>query len=71
MGSHLGNWTHWRGRVHERWGRLTDDQLDAIAGRREQLAARIQEVYGLTPDEAERQLTQLGTQSRDRGFRDG
>jgi uncharacterized protein YjbJ (UPF0337 family) len=51
-----GNWTHWRGRVRERWGKLTDDQLDVIAGRREQLAGRIQELYGLQRDEAERQL---------------
>jgi uncharacterized protein YjbJ (UPF0337 family) len=51
-----GNWAHWKERIRERWGRLTGDQLDVIAGRREQLAGRIQEVYGLNPDEAERQL---------------
>jgi uncharacterized protein YjbJ (UPF0337 family) len=51
-----GNWTEWKGRVHERWGKLTDDHLDVIAGRREQLAGRIQEVYGLSKEEAERQL---------------
>jgi len=51
-----GNWTHWRGAVRERWGKLTDDHLDVIAGKREQLAGRIQELYGLKKDEAERQL---------------
>jgi uncharacterized protein YjbJ (UPF0337 family) len=51
-----GNWPHWRGRLRERWGRLTEDQLDSIAGRREQLTARIQELYGVGQDEAERQL---------------
>ncbi len=51
-----GNWTHWRGRVRERWGKLTDDHLDVIGGRREQLTGRIQELYGLQQDEAERQL---------------
>ena len=51
-----GNWTQWKGRVRERWGKFTDDQLDVIAGRREQLAGRIQEAYGLARDEAERQL---------------
>ena len=51
-----GNWTHWRGHVRERWGKLTDDHLDVIAGKREQLAGRIQELYGLQKDEAERQL---------------
>jgi uncharacterized protein YjbJ (UPF0337 family) len=42
--------------VQERWGKLTQDQLDVIAGRREQLSGRIQEAYGLSQDEAERQL---------------
>lgn len=51
-----GNWTHWRGAVRERWGKLTDDHLDVIGGRREQLAGRIQELYGLEKEEAERQL---------------
>jgi uncharacterized protein YjbJ (UPF0337 family) len=51
-----GNWTHWRGRVRERWGRLTDDELSRVGGRRDQLAGRIQQTYGLTREEAERQL---------------
>jgi len=51
-----GNWAHWRSRVQERWGRLTNNELDAIAGRREQLVGRIQKIYGLPPAEAERQL---------------
>ena len=58
-----GNWAHWKGLVRERWGRLTDDQFAVIGGRREQLAGRIQEAYGLSKDEADRQLTQLGAQS--------
>ena len=52
-----GNWAQWQGRVRERWGKLTDDQLDVVSGRREQLSGRIQEVYGVTKEEAERQLT--------------
>ena len=51
-----GNWTQWKGRIHERWGKLTQDQIDVIAGRREQLSGRIQEVYGLSKDETERQM---------------
>jgi len=51
-----GNWTQWKGRVRERWGKLTDDQLNVVAGRRDQLSGRIQEAYGLDKDEAERQL---------------
>jgi uncharacterized protein YjbJ (UPF0337 family) len=51
-----GNWTQWKGRVRERWGKLTDDQLNVMDGRREQLSGQIQEAYGFTKDEAERQL---------------
>ncbi|MEJ0084209.1 MAG: CsbD family protein [Pseudomonadota bacterium] len=51
-----GNWTQWKGRIQERWGKLTEDHLDVVAGRRDQLSGRIQEVYGLTKDETERQL---------------
>ena len=51
-----GNWTQWKGRIQERWGKLTQEQLDVIAGRREQLSGHIQEAYGLTQDEADRQL---------------
>jgi uncharacterized protein YjbJ (UPF0337 family) len=50
------NWSHWRDRVRERWSRLTELELTAVAGRREVLAARIQEVYGLSREETERQL---------------
>jgi uncharacterized protein YjbJ (UPF0337 family) len=51
-----GNWAHWKSRVRERWGRLGDDELTTVAGRREHLAARIQQAYGLTTEEADRQL---------------
>ena len=50
------NWSHWRDRVRERWSRLSELELTAIAGRRDQLAARIQDTYGLSPEETERQL---------------
>jgi uncharacterized protein YjbJ (UPF0337 family) len=42
--------------VRERWGELTDDELDQIAGKRDQLVGKIQEKYGYTRDEAERQV---------------
>jgi len=51
-----GNWGHWRGRIRERWGRLTNDELDRVAGRREQLVGRIQSAYGISQEEADRQL---------------
>jgi uncharacterized protein YjbJ (UPF0337 family) len=51
-----GNWKQFKGHVKEKWGKLTDDNLDAIAGKREQLAGRIQETYGITKDQTEVQL---------------
>jgi len=51
-----GNWKQFKGKVKEQWGKLTDDELDQIAGRRDQLAGKIQECYGIGKDEAEQQL---------------
>jgi uncharacterized protein YjbJ (UPF0337 family) len=49
----------YRGLVKERWGRLTENNLDAIAGRRDRLARRLQEVYGMHRDQAELQLVEF------------
>jgi uncharacterized protein YjbJ (UPF0337 family) len=51
-----GNWKQFKGKVREKWGKLTDDQLDVINGRREILAGKIQEMYAVSKDEAERQI---------------
>lgn len=51
-----GNWKQFKGKVKEQWGKLTDDDLDVVGGRRDQLVGRIQERYGIARDEAERQI---------------
>jgi len=51
-----GNWKQLKGKVRETWGRLTDDELDSIGGRREKLAGSLQESYGIAKDEAEKQI---------------
>ena len=51
-----GNWKQFKGNVKEQWGKLTDDQLDVIAGKRNNLAGKIQEMYGISKDETEKQL---------------
>jgi uncharacterized protein YjbJ (UPF0337 family) len=51
-----GNWTRLRGRIRMQWGQLTDDQLDVIEGRRDLLLGRLQEAYGVTEEEADRQV---------------
>jgi uncharacterized protein YjbJ (UPF0337 family) len=60
-----GNWKQIRGKVKEHWGKLTDDDLDVIAGKRDQLVGRIQEQYGITREEAEKQVELFGGRFRD------
>ena len=52
-----GNWKQFKGNVKQQWAKLTDDQLDVIAGKREHLAGKIQVMYGIGRDEAENQLS--------------
>jgi uncharacterized protein YjbJ (UPF0337 family) len=51
-----GNWEQFKGKVKVQWGKLTDDHLDVIAGKRDVLAGKVQEAYGITKDEAEEQI---------------
>lgn len=47
----MGNWKQVKGKVKEKWGNLTDDDLTAINGRRDQLEGKIQERYGFAKDQ--------------------
>ena len=51
-----GQWTQLKGRIREQWGKLTDDDLDQIQGRSEQLVGKLQTRYGIARDEAQRQV---------------
>jgi uncharacterized protein YjbJ (UPF0337 family) len=51
-----GNWKTFKGQVQQQWGKLTDDDLDVIAGKREELLGRIQNAYGMSRDDADRQI---------------
>jgi uncharacterized protein YjbJ (UPF0337 family) len=51
-----GNWKQVKGKIKEKWGNLTDDDLDKINGRRDQLEGRIQERYGLARDRVRRDV---------------
>jgi uncharacterized protein YjbJ (UPF0337 family) len=71
-----GNWKQVRGKVKEQWGNLTDDHIDVIAGKRDQLVGKIQESYGIARDEAERQVAEwerrneklFNTDTRERSY---
>lgn len=52
-----GNWQLFKGKASKQWGKLTDDELDVIAGKRDELSGKIQETYGISRDEAEKQVT--------------
>jgi uncharacterized protein YjbJ (UPF0337 family) len=51
-----GQWNQLKGSVREQWGKLTNDDLDQIQGKSEQLIGKLQERYGIARDEAQRQL---------------
>jgi uncharacterized protein YjbJ (UPF0337 family) len=54
-----GKWKQLRGEIRERWGELTNDDLDQIAGQSDKLAGILQERYGYTQMEAERQIEEF------------
>ena len=49
-----GNWKQLKGKAKEQWGKLTDDDLTTISGKRDQLSGKLQERYGYAKDEADR-----------------
>ena len=51
-----GNWKQFKGYVKEKWGKLTDDDLDVIEGKKDQLVGRLQERYGYSKEQAEKEL---------------
>ena len=51
-----GNWKQFKGKVKEKWGKLTDDDWKVIEGKRDQLAGRLQERYGYTKEQVEKEL---------------
>ena len=52
-----GQWRQLKGRVKQQWGKLTDDDLDVINGRRDELLGKIQERYGIAREQADRQVS--------------
>jgi uncharacterized protein YjbJ (UPF0337 family) len=58
-----GNWKQMRGQVKEWWGELTDDDLDRIDGKKDQLIGRLQERYGYTRERAEEEVNRRLSES--------
>jgi uncharacterized protein YjbJ (UPF0337 family) len=62
-----GNWKELKGQVREKWGRLTNEEIDVIAGRREQLEGTLQRVYGKSRDEVKREVDEFCTSCAGKG----
>ncbi len=54
-----GKWKQIKGRVQEKWGELTDDEMDQIQGKKDVLAGKLQEKYGMTRKEADKEINQF------------
>ena len=62
-----GNWKEFKGKAKQQWGKLTDDDLAFVNGKREELSGRLQQRYGYAKDQADTEIeTWLGSD----GFRD-
>jgi uncharacterized protein YjbJ (UPF0337 family) len=55
-----GNWNQFKGNAKQKWGKLTDDDLTRIEGKRDELVGRLQERYGYARDQAEREADEWG-----------
>lgn len=51
-----GNWKQFAGKARQKWGKLTNDEIEQIKGSRQVLVGRVQERYGIAKDEAEKQV---------------
>jgi uncharacterized protein YjbJ (UPF0337 family) len=54
-----GNWKELSGKIKVKWGKLTDDDLTTIGGKRDELAGRLQKHYGHTKEEAEKRIDEF------------
>jgi uncharacterized protein YjbJ (UPF0337 family) len=60
-----GNWRLFKGNIKEQWRKLTHDQIDVIAGDRDLLVGKVQEVYGITLEQTEKQISAWQKRQKD------
>jgi len=56
-----GNWKQFKGQVRQKWGKLTDNDVEQVAGAKDQLVGKLQERYGYAKDQAEREINDFCT----------
>jgi uncharacterized protein YjbJ (UPF0337 family) len=54
-----GDWKQFKGKIREKWGEFTDDELDRVQGRREQFEGLLQHKFGVAKEEAKRQIDEF------------
>ncbi|MEX2113410.1 MAG: CsbD family protein [Pirellulales bacterium] len=54
-----GKWKEVKGQAQQKWGKLTNDDLDVIDGKREELIGRVQNRYGMAKEEVEKQVSEF------------
>jgi uncharacterized protein YjbJ (UPF0337 family) len=54
-----GEWKQVKGKIREKWGKLTDDDLETIAGKKDQLLGKLQKEYGFNKERAEKELDEF------------
>lgn len=57
-----GNWKEIKGKLQQKWGELTDSDIEAIQGKKDELVGRLQKKYGYTKDQAEKEVDQFNTE---------
>lgn len=62
-----GNWKEFKGKIKEKWGKLTDDDMTLVEGKRDQLVGKVQQRYGYAKEEAEKEVREW--ESHNNGFR--
>ncbi|ALV93803.1 MULTISPECIES: CsbD family protein [Pantoea] len=60
-----GNWKQFKGKMKEKWGKLTDDDMTVIEGKRDQLVGKIQERYGYAKEQAETEVKDWESHNKD------
>ena len=59
------NWNNYKVNDKKQWSKLSDDQLDSTSGRREQLSSKVQQTYGISKEETEKQVAEWQSRQRD------
>ncbi len=60
-----GKWKQFTGSARERWGKLTDDDVQTLTGKKDHLVGKIQERYGIAKEEAEKQADEWSNALKD------